>query len=120
MYKLLVYSDELYHYGVKGMRWGVRRYQNYDGTRIGTGSGSGGGGGGRGAALPAGTTNTLNPLTGQTNLNANVPNTMNAVAVSGNWFMSGNKWQFSDENGNDYKKVYRQRRKHSCSHCSKG
>ena len=37
MYKLIVYSDELYHYGVKGMRWGIRRYQNYDGTRIGTG-----------------------------------------------------------------------------------
>ena len=31
---------------------------------------------------------------------------MNAVAVRGNWFMSGNKWQFSDENGNDYKNTW--------------
>ena len=23
---------ELYHYGIKGQRWGVRRYQNQDGT----------------------------------------------------------------------------------------
>lgn len=25
-------SGELYHYGVKGMRWGVRRFQNEDGS----------------------------------------------------------------------------------------
>ena len=26
------YSSELYHYGVKGQKWGIRRYQNPNGT----------------------------------------------------------------------------------------
>lgn len=31
MYAIL--NDELYHHGIKGQKWGVRRFQNTDGTR---------------------------------------------------------------------------------------
>ena len=29
---LFLNEDELYHHGIKGQKWGVRRYQNPDGS----------------------------------------------------------------------------------------
>lgn len=29
----IILNNELYHHGIKGQRWGVRRFQNADGTR---------------------------------------------------------------------------------------
>lgn len=28
----MVYDNELRHFGIKGMKWGIRRYQNSDGS----------------------------------------------------------------------------------------
>lgn len=32
-----IYKDELYHHGIKGQRWGIRRFQNPDGSYTASG-----------------------------------------------------------------------------------
>ena len=74
------------------------------GSGGGNGGGGNGGGGGidvNGISIGTKTNDTLNPLTAIKN--ADSPSVANAEAIRGNWVINGEKWHFTDNDGNDYK-----------------